>query len=132
MYNIHTYYIILLFFRLLWFLCWLLWLWPGLRLILNSMDMATIVVLWDMSPQNVILELRKLKSNLAHPLPKTSAAPPMLSAKKSPTRRGTLTHFLQSQILIHFVIFEQVSIHFKTLIHRFYSIFQSFTCPDLI
>merc|ERR1712008_487690 len=29
--------------------------------------------------------LRKLKSNLAHPLPKPSAAPLMLSAKKSPT-----------------------------------------------
>merc|ERR1712086_552407 len=29
----------------------------------------------------------KLKSNLAHPLPKPSAAPLMLSAKKSPTRR---------------------------------------------
>merc|ERR1712008_557921 len=32
-------------------------------------------------------QLRKLKSNLAHPLPKPSAAPLMLSAKKSPTRR---------------------------------------------
>merc|ERR1712037_265079 len=32
-------------------------------------------------------QLRKLKSNLVHPLPKTSAAPPMLSAKKSPMRR---------------------------------------------
>merc|ERR1712037_320720 len=32
-------------------------------------------------------QLRKLKSNLVHPLPKMSALPPMLSAKKSPTRR---------------------------------------------
>merc|ERR1712008_383051 len=32
-------------------------------------------------------QLRRLKSNLAHPLPKPSAAPPILSAKKSPTRR---------------------------------------------
>merc|ERR1740123_1141181 len=32
-------------------------------------------------------QLRKLKSNLVHPLPKTSALPPMLSAKRSPTRR---------------------------------------------
>merc|ERR1712203_568592 len=46
-----------------------------------------LVVLSALSLPHAHPQLRKLKSNLAHPLPKTSAAPPMLSAKKSPTRR---------------------------------------------
>merc|ERR1712203_720912 len=46
-----------------------------------------LVVLSALSLPHAHPQLRKLKSNLAHPLPKTSAAPPMLSAKKLPTRR---------------------------------------------
>merc|ERR1712203_1059895 len=46
-----------------------------------------LVVLSALSLPHAHPQLRKLKSNLAHPLPKTSAAPPMLSAKKSPTKR---------------------------------------------
>ena len=122
-----------LFYRLLWFLVWLLLPWPhpSPNWVMDQL-VVMLVVLSALSLPHAHPQLRKLKSNLVHPLPKTSAPPPMLSAKKSPTRRGTLTHFLQSQILTHFVIFEQVSIHFKTLIHGFYSILQSFTCPDLI
>merc|ERR1712109_414001 len=45
-------------------------------------------VLWDMSPQNVILELRKLKSNLAPLALKMSAPLRMLSVKKSLMKKG--------------------------------------------
>merc|ERR1711935_503171 len=51
------------------------------------MAKAMVVVLSALSLPHAHPQLRKLKSNLAHPLPKPSAAPLMLSAKKSPTRR---------------------------------------------
>merc|ERR1711935_864314 len=51
------------------------------------MAKAMVVVLSALSLPHAHPQPRKLKSNLAHPLPKPSAAPLMLSVKKSPTRR---------------------------------------------